>query len=387
MRYKRMIHDRTIFLLIISMTMTMVFFILGVVFFLSVHDERKMTFHYQQEKEIVFVGNEEILDNEMITDETGREYQIDKLADRTPAKKEVEEVIENLCSTKKANISMEIDCNAGMAGKYQKVKIYLNQAEDICEKIAKKYYEYSGDSNPYAFVGAENAYMVRNGSIKVNAQNIKVAGVLENKTIHDDNRIVLVNAIQNPGIKEEIVNTLASANDYTYIEVGSNEENLQNIDWAVLEKALKKLNRDVLIQDPVEEASSGSIDETLGKLTDKIFIGLTFFSLIHLISLDVMWFSKKRKDIAIMKTYGYSTEQLVGVFAKEYLLAVFAGIIFAAAATGLGYAVGTTKAIWDNLREAYMYSGFLILFIVLIMFLFVVHYAEKTAPADGVKER
>ena len=44
MRYKRMIHDRTIFLLIISMTMTMVFFILGVVFFLSVHDERKMTF-------------------------------------------------------------------------------------------------------------------------------------------------------------------------------------------------------------------------------------------------------------------------------------------------------------------------------------------------------
>ncbi len=367
MRYKRMIHDKTIFLLIISMTMTMVFFILGVVFFLSVHDERKMTFHYQQEKEIVFVGNEEI--------------------DRTPAKKEVEEVIENLCSTKNANISMEIDCNAGMAGKYQKVKIYLNQAEDICEKIAKKYYEYSGDSDPYAFVGAENAYMVRNGSIKVNAQNIKVAGVLENKTIHDDNRIVLVNAIQNPGIKEEIVNTLASANDYTYIEVGSNEENLQNIDWAVLEKALKKLNRDVLIQDTVEEASSGSIDETLGKLTDKIFIGLTFFSLIHLISLDVMWFSKKRKDIAIMKTYGYSTEQLVGVFAKEYLLAVFAGIIFAAAATGLGYAVGTPKAIWDNLREAYMYSGFLILFIVLIMFLFVVHYAEKTAPADGVKER
>lgn len=367
MRYKRMIHDKTIFLLIISMTMTMVFFILGVVFFLSVHDERKMTFHYQQEKEIVFVGNEEI--------------------DRTPAKKEVEEVIENLCSTKNANISMEIDCNAGMAGKYQKVKIYLNQAEDICEKIAKKYYEYSGDSDPYAFVGAENAYMVRNGSIKVNAQNIKVAGVLENKTIHDDNRIVLVNAIQNPGIKEEILNTLASANDYTYIEVGSNEENLQNIDWAVLEKALKKLNRDVLIQDTVEEASSGSIDETLGKLTDKIFIGLTFFSLIHLISLDVMWFSKKRKDIAIMKTYGYSTEQLVGVFAKEYLLAVFAGIIFAAAATGLGYAVGTPKAIWDNLREAYMYSGFLILFIVLIMFLFVVHYAEKTAPADGVKER
>lgn len=367
MRYKRMIHDKTIFLLIISMTMTMVFFILGVVFFLSVHDERKMTFHYQQEKEIVFVGNEEI--------------------DRTPAKKEVEEVIENLCSTKNANISMEIDCNAGMAGKYQKVKIYLNQAEDICEKIAKKYYEYSGDSDPYAFVGAENAYMVRNGSIKVNAQNIKVAGVLENKTIHDDNRIVLVNAIQNPGIKEEILNTLASANDYTYIEVGSNEENLQNIDWAVLEKALKKLNRDVLIQDPVEETSSGSIDETLGKLTDKIFIGLTFFSLIHLISLDVMWFSKKRKDIAIMKTYGYSTEQLVGVFAKEYLLAVFAGIILAAAATGLGYAVGTPKAIWDNLREAYMYSGFLILFIVLIMFLFVVHYAEKTAPADGVKER
>ena len=285
MRYKRMIHDRTIFLLIISMTMTMVFFILGVVFFLSVHDERKMTFHYQQEKEIVFVGNEEI--------------------DRTPVKKEVEEVIENLCSTKNANISMEIDCSAGMAGKYQKVKIYLNQAEDICEKIAKKYYEYSGDSDPYAFVGAENAYMVRNGSIKVNAQNIKVAGVLENKTIHDDNRIVLVNAIQNPGIKEEIVNTLASANDYTYIEVGSNEENLQNIDWAVMEKELKKLNRDVLIQDPTEEASSGSIDETLGKLTDKIFIGLTFFSLIHLISLDVMWFSEKRKDIAIMKTYGY----------------------------------------------------------------------------------
>ena len=139
MRYKRMIHDRTIFLLIISMTMTMVFFILGVVFFLSVHDERKMTFHYQQEKEIVFVGNEEILDNEMITDETGREYQIDKLVDRTPVKKEVEEVIENLCSTKNANISMEIDCSAGMAGKYQKVKIYLNQAEDICEKIAKKY--------------------------------------------------------------------------------------------------------------------------------------------------------------------------------------------------------------------------------------------------------
>lgn len=33
MRYKRMIHDKTIFLLIISMTMTMVFFILGVVFF------------------------------------------------------------------------------------------------------------------------------------------------------------------------------------------------------------------------------------------------------------------------------------------------------------------------------------------------------------------
>lgn len=367
MRYKRMIHDKTIFLLIISMTMTMVFFILGVVFFLSVHDERKMTFHYQQEKEIVFVGNEEI--------------------DRTPAKKEVEEVIENLCSTKNANISMEIDCNAGMAGKYQKVKIYLNQAEDICEKIAKKYYEYSGDSDPYEFVGAENAYMVRNGSIKVNAQNIKVAGVLENKTIHDDNRIVLVNAIQNPGIKEEIVNTLASANDYTYIEVGSNEQNLQNIDWAVLENELKKLNRDVLIQDLVEETSNGSIDETLGKLTDKIFIGLTFFSLIHLISLDVMWFSKKRKDIAVMKTYGYSTEQLVGVFAKEYLLAVFAGIIFAAAATGLGYAVGTPKAIWDNLREAYMYSGFLILFIVLIMFLFVVHYAEKTAPADGVKER
>ena len=116
MRYKRMIHDKTIFLLIISMTMTMVFFILGVVFFLSVHDERKMTFHYQQEKEIVFVGNEEI--------------------NRTPAKKEVEEVIENLCSTKNANISMEIDCNAGMAGKYQKVKIYLN--ENVKQIITKQ---------------------------------------------------------------------------------------------------------------------------------------------------------------------------------------------------------------------------------------------------------
>ena len=121
MRYKRMIHDRTIFLLIISMTMTMVFFILGVVFFLSVHDERKMTFHYQQEKEIVFVGNEEILDNEMITDETGREYQIDKLADRTPAKKEVEEVIENLCSTKcQYKYGNRLQCRNG--GKISKSK-------------------------------------------------------------------------------------------------------------------------------------------------------------------------------------------------------------------------------------------------------------------------
>ena len=47
--------------------------------------------------------------------------------------------------------------------------------------------------------------------------NTKLRDYYHNKTIHDDNRIVLVNAIQNPGIKEEIVNTLKTI-DYEYDE-------------------------------------------------------------------------------------------------------------------------------------------------------------------------
>ena len=387
MRYKCMIHDKSIALLIVSIAMTLAFFIFGVVFYLSVHDEGEMTFHYRQEKEVVLVGNEEVAESEMIIDEDGGEYEIDKFVDHTPAKSEVEKIIENLCGKKNLNISMEIDCNTGMSGKQEKVKIYLNHAEDVCERITKKYYEYSGDSDAYAFVGEESLYMVKKGKISINAQNIKVAGVLENKTLHDDNRIVLVNAIQNPAIKEEIVNALGNAMDYTYIEFGTNAEGFLDMDWKLLQRDLEKLNRDVQIQDPVVEESSRSVDQTLGKLTDKIFIGLTIFSLINFISLDVVWFSRKRKDIAIMKTYGYSTQRLAGEFAKQYLLAVIAGAALATLTIILWYNFGTQKVVWNYIREAYAYCGFLVCVIVLIAILFVIHYAEKTASADGIKER
>lgn len=89
----------------------MAFFTFGVAFYLSMHDEGRMDFHYKNEKDIILVGREE-------SSET------------------------------------------------------------------------------------ETEYIVKDGRITINAQNIRVAGILENETIQDDNRIVLINAMKNPGIRE-----------------------------------------------------------------------------------------------------------------------------------------------------------------------------------------
>lgn len=387
MKYKSILHDKSILLLIISIAMTVSFFTFGVVFYLSVHDEGKMDFHYKNEKDFILVGREEISENETVVDEDGAEYEVDKLVDHTPAKNKVENVIENLCGIKNCNVSMDVECNVGSAGELGKVKIYFNHAEDVSEKLMQEYFEYSETSEPYAFVGSEISYMIKDGRINVNAQDIQVAGVLENRTIHDDNRIVLLNAIKNPGIKEAVMNALACTSDYSFIHFGSNREKFIHVDLETTKHDLKKLNRVVEVQDEIEDMSVNRMDETLGELTDKIFIGLTFFSLINLISLDVVWFSKKRRDIAVMKTYGYSTNQLVGTFAKEYLLAVIAGVVLSILASALWYVLSDKKAIIDYFREAYMYSLFLIIFIVLMMLLFAAHYAEEVAPADGIKER
>lgn len=249
------------------------------------------------------------------------------------------------------------------------------------------YFEYSETSEPYAFVGSEILYMIKDGTINVNAQDIKVACVLENETIHDDSRIVLMNAMKNPGIKEVVINTFADTSKYSFIHFGSNMEPFIHTDWETTKKVLKRLNRDVEVRDKIPDIWINGMDETLGKLTDKILIGLTLFSFINLISLDVVWFSKKRKDIAIMKTYGYSTNQLVGTFAKEYLLAVIAGAVLSLSVSMIWYVLSGKKAIFDYFKEAYLYSLFLILFIVFIMLLFVSHYAEKAAPADGINDR
>ncbi len=387
MKYKSILHDKTILLLILSIAMTLAFFTFGVVFYLSMHDEGRMDFHYKNEKDIILVGREESSETETVIDENGAEYELDKLVDHTPAKNEVEAVIENLCGIHTCNVSMDVACNIGTAGEQGKVKIYFNHAEDVSERLMQEYFEYFGTSEPYAFVGSEISYMIKDGRITINAQNIRVAGILENQTIHDDSRIVLINAMKNPGIREAITNALAYTGDYSFIHFGSNMEPFLHVDWETTKNDLKGLNRVVEVRDEVEDISINSIDESLGELTDKIFIGLTFFSLINLISLDVVWFSKKRRELAIMKTFGYSTNQLVGAFAKEYLLAVIAGAVLSLSASTLWYVLSGKKAISDYFGEAYLYSLFLIMFIVLLMLLFVIHYAEKTAPADGIKDR
>lgn len=387
MKYKRIIHDKSIFLLILSVTMTLAFFTFGIVFYLSVHDDGKMDFHYENEKVIMLVGREEISETETAIDENGNEYEIDKFVDFTPPKNEVENVIENLCGINHCNVSIDVECNVGPAREQGKAKIYLNHAEDVSERLMQDYFEYSETSEPYAFVGSEILYMIKDGTINVSAQDIRVAGVLKNETIHDDSRIVLMNAMKNPGIKEMVINTLADTSEYSSIHFGSNMEPFIHTDWETTKKDLKRLNRDVEVRDKIPDIWINGMDETLGKLTDKIFIGLTLFSFINLISLDVVWFSKKRKDIAIMKTYGYSTNQLVGTFAKEYLLAVIAGAVLSISVSMIWYVLSGKKAIFDYFKEAYLYSLFLILFIVLIMLLFVTHYAEKAAPADGINDR
>ena len=387
MKYKHIIHDKSIFLLILSIAMTLAFFTFGVAFYLSMHEEGKIDFHYKYEKNFVLVGRENISESETVIDENGVEYEIDKLVDDTPAKNDVESVIDTLCGIKNCNVSMEVLCNVGPAGKPENIKIYLNHAEEVSERLMQEYFEYSEISEPYAFIGSEISYMIKDGRININAQNLRVAGILENKTLHDDSRIVLMNAIQNPGIRESVINTLASTGEYSFIHFGSNMESFPHTDFETTKNHLEKLNRIVEVRDEMEDTSVSRMDETLGKLTDKIFIGLTIFSLINLISLDVIWFTKKRKDIAIMKTYGYSASQLIGTFAKEYLLAVIAGAVLSLSVSTLWYALSDKKAIFDSFRTAYLYSTFLMIFIVLIMLLFVAHDAEKTAPADGIKDR
>lgn len=387
MKYKHIIHDKSIFLLIFSIAMTLAFFTFGVVFYLSVHEEGSMDFHYENEKDFILVGREESSQSETVVDENGTEYEIDKRIDYTPAKNTVETMITYLCGIKNCNVSMDAMCTVGPANKPETVKIYFNTAEDVSEKLMQEYFSDIETNEPYAFIGSELSYMMKNGSINVNAQNIRVAGILENRTIHDDNRIVLINAIQNPGIREAVINTLAGTGEYSFIHFGSNMGTFQTDDLATTKKHFETLNRVVEIRDEIETMSVNGMDETLGELTDKIFIGLTIFSLINLISLDVVWFSRKRKDIAIMKTYGYSTNQLIATFAKEYILAVIAGSALSLSISTIWYVFTDKKAIWGVFQEAYLYSIFLILFIVFMMLLFVAHYAENTAPADGIKDR
>lgn len=274
MKYKRIIHDKSIFLLILSVTMTLAFFTFGVIFYLSVHDDGKMNFHYENEKVIMLVGREEISETETAIDENGNEYEIDKFVDFTPPKNEVENVIENLCGINHCNVSIDVECNVGPAREQGKAKIYLNHAEDVSERLMQDYFEYSETSEPYAFVGSEILYMIKDGTINVNAQDIRVAGVLENETIHDDSRIVLMNAMKNPGIKEVVINTFADTSEYSFIHFGSNMEPFIHTDWETTKKDLKRLNRDVEVQDKIPDIWINGMDETLGKLTDKILIGL-----------------------------------------------------------------------------------------------------------------
>ncbi len=371
MKHRKIIHDKSIYLIVISIAMTLAFFIFGVFIYLSVHDSEMFDFHYENEKTFTLVGQEEVSET----------------IDNTPTKDKVENIIRYLSNMVNCNVSIDAESMVGSAGETRILKIYLNQGEEVSEQLQKKYFKYSETDEPYVFIGAELLYMVDDGRVNINAQNIKVAGVLENKTIRDDNRIVLLNGMNNPGIREVVLNTLANANDYTSLYLGSNQDVFFDIDFDGLKNQLEKLNRDVEVEDGIEDSEVNNLDETIGELTDRIFLGLTFFALINLISLNVVWFNQKRGDIAIMKTYGYSTNQLVAMFSKEYLVAVVAGTVISVFVSIIWYILSGKKASLAYFGEAYTYSLFMIGFIVLLMLLFAVHYAEKVTPANGIKER
>lgn len=100
--------------------MTLTFFTFGVVFYLSVHDDGKMDFHYENEKVIMLVGQEEISETETVID--GNEYEIDKFVDFTPPKNEVENVLENLCGINHCNVSIDVECNVELHVNREKQK-------------------------------------------------------------------------------------------------------------------------------------------------------------------------------------------------------------------------------------------------------------------------
>ncbi len=385
MKLTSVFHDNLIYLIVLLSGLVLSFFAIGMLLNSVLSNDEKVSKRYDNEIYFKTVYYDTETNDDITEKMIKKRYK--ELLKVTPSKREMSAMFEKLANYKNANISTQVNMMTGSGKIKRKVKVYLSSNNPLIEEISETYLDMTKNQTAYALIGKENLTYVLDGKINLDGTDVVVAGVLKNTTLKNDNRVVLVNSFSNEYLKRELVNLFCNIEDQKTLVVGSDKEIGEDAVNSV-KTIIDSTKREFELSDSAPDYDGLSeSDRVIDFLKDKIMLIIAVFTFINLLAVNSMWIKRRKSEMAIKKTYGYSDMQVLAEYFKEYFIAMLMGIGICSLIFGLYVGINWEKIRMEYVRDTSLWVIFAVFVMLFFNYLVSYKYVSSEKLASGIKER